>query len=58
MNHFQYKGKELYCEDVPIRVIVEDVGTPCYIYSSATLRRHFRAFDGAFEGINILPVSP
>lgn len=52
MNHFQYRGKELYCEDVPIRGIAEAVGTPCYIYSSATLRRHFRAFDGAFEGMD------
>ena len=48
MHHFQYRQKELYCEDVPIREIARTVGTPFYLYSNATLVRHFRAFDGAF----------
>lgn len=49
MHHFQYKGDELHCEDVPVRLIVEKVGTPCYIYSQATLTHHFRVFDSAFR---------
>ena len=40
MHHFQYKGDELYCEDVPVRLIAEKIGTPCYIYSHATLSHH------------------
>ena len=50
MHHFQYKGNELYAEDVAIRDIVAKVGSPVYIYSQATLERHFRAFDEAFAG--------
>jgi diaminopimelate decarboxylase len=48
MNHFHYKGDELYCEDVPLREIAAKVGTPTYIYSQATIERHFRVFDEAF----------
>lgn len=48
MNHFHYKSDELYAEDVAIRDIVAKVGSPVYIYSHATLERHFMAFDGAF----------
>jgi diaminopimelate decarboxylase len=51
MNHFQYKGNELFAEDVAIREIVAAVGSPVYIYSQATLERHFRAFDDAFAGV-------
>jgi diaminopimelate decarboxylase len=48
MNHFQYKGNELYAEEVAIRDIVAKAGSPVYIYSHATLERHFKAFDDAF----------
>lgn len=48
MHEFNYIGNELYCEKVPVRKIVQEVGTPVYIYSSGTLRNHFRAFDSAF----------
>lgn len=51
MHHFKYQGDELYCEDVPIQTIARKVGTPCYIYSYATLHRHFAVFDGAFQDI-------
>jgi len=51
MNHFQYRGDELYAEDVAIREIVEMAGSPVYIYSHATLSRHFSAFDSAFAGM-------
>ena len=54
MHHFQYQNSELYCEDVPISEIARDVGTPFYLYSHATLKQHFKAFDGAFQGIKHL----
>ncbi len=51
MHDFQYRQGELYCEDVPIGRIAKEVGTPCYVYSHATLVRHFRAYDSAFQNI-------
>lgn len=49
MNHFEYKNKSLHCEDVDIPEIAAQVGTPFYLYSKATLTRHFVAFDSAFS---------
>lgn len=54
MNHFQYQNNELYCETVPVKRIVEAVGSPVYIYSYATLSRHFQAYDDAFSAIDHL----
>ncbi len=54
MHHFTYRNNELYCEDVPIRTIAENVGTPFYLYSHATLKRHFLIFNEAFEGLDRL----
>ena len=54
MHHFHYRQNELYCEDIPVRQIAQEVGTPFYLYSYATLVRHFHAFDGAFEGADRL----
>ena len=54
MHHFHYKKSELYCEDVPILSIAEKVGTPFYVYSHATLKQHFDAFDGAFSDVRHL----
>jgi diaminopimelate decarboxylase len=51
MHHFQYKGNELYAEEVAVREIAEQFGTPVYIYSHATLERHYRAMDEAFAGV-------
>jgi len=48
MHHFQYKGDELFAEEVAIKDIVAKVGSPVYIYSQATLERHFKAMDSAF----------
>jgi diaminopimelate decarboxylase len=48
MNFFEYRGNELRAEDVPLAKIADEVGTPCYVYSLATLRRHYRVFDRAF----------
>ncbi len=51
MHHFQYKDIELYAEEVAVREIAEKVGTPVYIYSHATLERHYRAMDEAFAAV-------
>jgi diaminopimelate decarboxylase len=51
VNHFQYQAGELRAEDVPLEKIAAEVGTPCYVYSSATLRRHYRVFDEAFASV-------
>ncbi|HCC53432.1 MAG TPA: diaminopimelate decarboxylase [Desulfobulbaceae bacterium] len=51
MHYFQYKNDTLFCEDVPVSTVAEEVGTPFYLYSAATLTRHFAAFDLAFAGI-------
>lgn len=51
MHHFHYRGENLYCEEVPIAALAEKVGTPFYLYSHATLTRHFRVFDEAFQEI-------
>jgi len=48
MHHFQYKGDELFAEGVAVKDIVAAVGSPVYIYSQATLERHFKAMDDAF----------
>ncbi len=54
MHHFQYRGNEMYCEDVPIQIIAQKVGTPFYLYSHATLKRHFLVFNDAFDGMERL----
>lgn len=54
MHHFQYKNDELYCEQVPIAHIADQVGTPFYLYSHATITRHYRVFDEAFNGLGHL----
>lgn len=51
MEDFQYREGELYCEDVPVSRIIKEYGTPCYIYSHASLLRQYRAYDSAFSGI-------
>ncbi|MDG4560954.1 MAG: diaminopimelate decarboxylase [Candidatus Competibacter sp.] len=48
MDHFEYRDGRLHAEDVPVADIAATVGTPCYIYSRATIERHWRAFDHAF----------
>ena len=48
MDYFNYRNNELYAEDVPVQDICHQYGSPCYIYSRATLERHWLAFDRAF----------
>jgi len=51
MDHFKYKNGQLNAENVAVSAIAEQFGTPTYIYSRATLERHWHAFDSAFEGM-------
>ncbi|MDT7043013.1 diaminopimelate decarboxylase [Candidatus Nitronereus thalassa] len=51
MHHFQYHQDSLSCEDIPLEQIAKEQGTPCYIYSHATLTRHFQAVDQAFASV-------
>ncbi|MDD0824980.1 diaminopimelate decarboxylase [Mannheimia sp. AT1] len=48
MNHFEYKNNQLFAENVAVKDIVTQYGTPAYIYSRATLERHWHAFNNAF----------
>ncbi|MBT3237852.1 MAG: diaminopimelate decarboxylase [Rhodospirillaceae bacterium] len=52
MDHFQYQNGRLSAEDVALADIAEDVGTPFYAYSTATLERHFQNFADAFDGLD------
>ena len=51
MDHFLYRDGQLFAEDVPVAEIAASVGTPFYVYSSATLLRHYGLFDQALSGI-------
>ncbi len=54
MDYFNYQDGVLYAEDVAVPDIVQQYGTPCYVYSRATLERHWRAFDTALDGLDHL----
>ncbi len=51
MHDFHYRHDSLYCEDIPLERIHKAQDTPCYIYSHATLIRHFQVFDQAFASV-------
>ncbi len=54
MDHFLYRDGALYAEDVSVTEIAAAVGTPFYVYSTATLLRHFQLFDDALKGTDHL----
>lgn len=54
MDHFLYRNGALHAEDVPVSDIAKAVGTPFYVYSTATLLRHFHLFDDALDGLDHL----
>jgi Diaminopimelate decarboxylase len=54
MDHFHYRGGRLCAEEVPLDEIADAVGTPVYVYSTATLERHYRVFDEALSGMDRL----
>jgi diaminopimelate decarboxylase len=54
VDHFEYRQGKLYCEDVPIETLAEIYGTPLFVYSRATLERHWHAFDQALAAYDHL----
>jgi len=54
MNHFQYRNGVLHAEDVSLTRLADEVGTPFYCYSTATLERNYRVFAEAFAGVPTL----
>ncbi|WP_020394138.1 diaminopimelate decarboxylase [Thiolinea disciformis] len=48
MDYFNYRDGELYAESVPLTAVAREFGTPCYVYSRATLERHWHAFNSVF----------
>ena len=54
MNYFQCRNGELWAEEVRVSELAEQFGTPLYVYSTKTLKRHYRAFDKALEGLDHL----
>ncbi|WP_188607915.1 diaminopimelate decarboxylase [Chelatococcus reniformis] len=51
MRHFEYRGGVLHAEDVDLRRLADEVGTPFYCYATATLERHYRVFAEAFADV-------
>lgn len=54
MHYFGYKKGTLFCENIPVLDIVKEVGTPVYIYSAKTIKRHYKIFNEAFKDISSL----
>ena len=54
MDYFNYRGGRLCAEDVELAAVAAEYGTPCYVYSRATIERHWRAFDQALAGLEHL----
>ena len=50
MHHFDYRDGVLHAEDVDLNIIADEIGTPFYCYSTATLERHYRVMSEAFKG--------
>lgn len=54
MHHFAYKNGRLHAEGIDLHQIADEVGTPAYVYSTATFERHFKVFAAAFQGLDAL----
>jgi len=54
MRHFDFKNGEMYAEDVPLSEIADKVGTPVYVYSTATFERHYKVFSEVFADVPAL----
>jgi len=57
MNHFEYRNGVLHAEDVDLSRLAEEVGTPFYCYSTATLERHYRVFSAPFPKDTLIAYS-
>jgi diaminopimelate decarboxylase len=54
MDHFHYRDRRLYCEEVPVRALAETYGTPLYVYSKSTLLHHLNQLKRAFAAVQPL----
>lgn len=54
MDYFSYQGQQLFCEQVGLNDLAKKFDTPCYVYSRATIERHWNAFDQAFASVDHL----
>src|SRR3989440_3404590 len=54
MDHFSYRDRTLFCEDIPVRQLAETYGTPLYVYSKATLLHHLSQLQKAFAAVEPL----
>lgn len=54
MDHFNFRDGRLFAEEIEATALAEKYGTPCYVYSRATIERHYRAFEAALAGQNHL----
>jgi len=54
MRHFDYQDGDMFAEEVPLARIAAEVGTPVYVYSTATFTRHYRVFADSFDDTNAL----
>ena len=54
MRHFNHQNGQMMAEDIPLQTIADTVGTPVYVYSAATLKRHYHVFDRAISGMDNL----
>src|ERR1700733_12647177 len=54
MHHFDYRDGVLHAEGVDLVALADEIGTPFYCYSTATLTRHYQVFKAAFEGLDTL----
>ncbi len=51
MDHFNFIGNQLFAEDIPVTQIANEYGTPCFVYSKATLERHYHVYEQAMQGL-------
>jgi diaminopimelate decarboxylase len=51
MDHFNFIGNQLFAEDIPVAQIAKEYGTPCFVYSKATLERHYHVYEQAMRGL-------
>src|ERR1700739_647341 len=54
MHHFDYRDGVLHAESVDLIALADEVGTPFYCYSTATITRHYKVFAGAFADVRAL----
>ena len=54
MDYFHYQEGQLYCEEVPVRQLAEEFGTPLFVYSKRTMLEHLQRINEAFEGVDLL----